>query len=367
MTVRYDLAIAGGGPAGLALGILAARRGFSTVLLEKRTLPCDKPCGEGLMPRGVAQLKALGVLDRLGPADAHPFVGIRYVQEDGTAAEARFPDGRPGLGIRRVALVEALAAAARAAGVEVRERCPVLGHRRRDAEVLLASGSGELSARLLVAADGLASPLRRAEGLDRPAGGPRRFGLRQHFAVEPWSPFVEIHFADHLEAYVTPAGARRVGIAFLWEDGRISGRIDVPALLHRFPALKARVAGAAADSTPWGAGPLERVAIARTADRLALLGDAAGYADALTGEGLSLAFTCAAALADLLPAALAAGATAESLRPYEAAAARAYRPYLLLTRFMLEVARRPFLRRRLVATLRRAPWLFQRALAALMA
>lgn len=361
------MAIAGGGPAGLALGILAARRGFSTVVLEKQSLPCDKPCGEGLMPKGVAQLAALGVRDRLGPADAHPFAGIRYVQEDGTSAEARFPEGRPGLGIRRVALVEAMAAAARAAGVEIRERCPLLGHRRGEAEVVLTAGPGELRARLLVAADGLGSPLRRAEGLDRPATGPRRFGLRQHFAVEPWSELVEVHFEDHLEAYVTPAGARRVGIAFLWEHGRLQGPIDVPSLLRRFPALQARVAGAHADSTPRGAGPLERVASARTAHRFALLGDAAGYVDALTGEGLSLAFTCAAALADLLPLALGAGATAASLRPYEVAVARAYRPYLLLTRLMLAVARRPPLRRRLVAVLRGAPWLFQRALGTLMA
>jgi flavin-dependent dehydrogenase len=353
-----DVAIAGAGPAGLAFAILAARRGYSTIVLERSALPRDKACGEGLMPRGVEQLRALGVTSRLQPADAHPFHGIRYVQEDGSSAEARFPHGAPGLGIRRVALADAMLAEARASGAMVRERCMVHGFETDPTGVSIALEGTSLRARLLVAADGLGSPLRRAAGLEAPAPGPRRFGLRQHFRLRPWSDLVEVHFAPGLEAYVTPAGAERVGIAFLWEDGRLPGPINFPALLDRFPSLTDLLGSAPPDSDPRGAGPLERVARARTADRFALLGDAAGYVDALTGEGLSLAFTCAAALAESLPAILANGAHRESLAAYERAVARAYTPYLRLAKLMLAIARRPPLRRAVVRALGLAPLVF---------
>ncbi len=363
----FDVAIAGAGPAGLALAILCARRGYSSVVLERGALPRDKACGEGLMPRGVEQLHALGVAVRLSPADAHPFHGIRYVQEDGSSAEAHFPRGASGLGIRRVALAEAMLAQARASGADVRERQAVHGFETDSTGVTLALEGATLRARLLVAADGLSSPLRRAAGLDAPVSGARRFGLRQHFRLEPWSDLVEIHFAAGLEAYVTPAGAERVGIAFLWEDGRLRGPINVPALLQRFPALAAKVALALTDSEPMGAGPLERVARARTEDRFALLGDAAGYVDALTGEGLSLAFTCAAALAEVLPVALGNGGEREALAAYERAVADAYAPYVRLAKLMLAIARRPALRRGVVRLLGRVPPAFDALLGALMA
>src|SRR4051794_26762429 len=161
-----DVAIAGAGPAGLAFAILAARRGYSTIVLERSTLPRDKACGEGLMPRGVEQLRALGVVSRLQPADSHPFQGIRYVQENGSSAEARFPHGALGLGIRRVALAEALLAEALASGVNVRERCAVHGFETGPTGVSITLNGTSMRARLLVAADGLGSPLRRAAGLE---------------------------------------------------------------------------------------------------------------------------------------------------------------------------------------------------------
>src|SRR5512141_3205597 len=113
--MRRELAIAGGGPAGLALAVQAARLGITTVGVERASYPVDKACGEGLMPRGASDLARLGVPARLSPEDASPITGIRYVQEDGTAAEADFPRGERGLGVRRVALSAAMLEAARAA------------------------------------------------------------------------------------------------------------------------------------------------------------------------------------------------------------------------------------------------------------
>jgi menaquinone-9 beta-reductase len=357
--VRADVAIVGGGPAGLAAAIGAARRGLGVVVLEKGGWPRDKACGEGLMPSGLHALDRLGVRALLDPHECAPFAGVRYVQEDGSFAEARFASSGGGLGIRRAALSDALVRRARELGVTLRAGATVRRlERLSDGVALHLDGDDALTAQLVIAADGLASPLRQAEGLDAPARGPRRFGLRQHFRCAAWSPFVEVHFSNGLEAYVTPAGAARVGVAFLWEAGSARQPISFASLLDCFPVLRARLAGVAPDSEPRGAGPLLRRARARTADRLVLLGDAGGYVDAITGEGLSLAFHCAEALTAILPDAIARGAARETLRAYEREFARAFRRYSLLTRGLLALSRRPWLRQRVVRLLGRSPRLF---------
>jgi flavin-dependent dehydrogenase len=356
-----DVAIVGGGPAGLAVAIHAARQGLSTVVFDRQALPADKACGEGLAPPGLRELEALGARQYLTPADCAPIVGIRYLQEDGTDVSGRFTPA-PGLGIRRTALAAALTRTAREAGVVLQERCGVANVVRSTERVLLTTAAGEeVEARLLVAADGLASPLRHAQGLDEPvnAQAPRRFGLRQHFRVRPWSEFVEIHLARGLEAYVTPAGNDRVGVAFLWEHGKVDGPISFPSLLHRFPALRERLEGASPDSQARGAGPFLRRVRGRSLDRFVLVGDAAGYVDAITGEGLTLALRAASALGQLLPQVLAQGASRASLLPYERAVARHYWRYALSVRMMLAIARYPALRVRVLHGLARYPGIFE--------
>src|SRR5690606_20266939 len=121
---RYDVAVVGGGPAGLAVAIHAATRGLNTVVLERASFPAHKACGEGLMPAGLAALERLGALAHLDRSQSAPFVGIRYVQEDGSTAEGLLP-APGGLGVRRVALAEALVTRAREVGAELRERTHV--------------------------------------------------------------------------------------------------------------------------------------------------------------------------------------------------------------------------------------------------
>ncbi len=365
MSGRLDVAIVGGGPAGLVAALYAARAGLSTVVVERSGGPPDKACGEGLMPSGVRVLEELGVRERLGAADCSPFVGIRYIQEDGALAEGRLPAA--GLGIRRTALASALARRAEECGVRIHWGCTAERFTASTNGVKLATSGGELCAEVLVAADGLHSRLRRLAGLERPARLPTRFGLRRHFHATPWSEFVEVHVTDRVQAFVTPVGASRLGVAFLWERRSLPQRVSFDDLLARFPAISARLGDARPDSRPRGSGPLAQRAAARTADRLVLLGDAGGYVDAVTGEGLSLAFTCAKALAGVLPAAIASGATRESLRPYERAAAREYRRYALVCRSMLILLRAPRVRRPVLRFLGCHRGLFDTLIAAALA
>ena len=359
---RVDVAVVGGGPAGLALAAMAARRGLSVTLLERSALPHDKACGEGVMRAGLAVLDRLGVLDRLPAAESGPIRGVRYVQEDGSMLEGALP-GAGGLGIRRTALSSVLLETARGSGVEVRDRTALRSHRRTPEAMVLETDAGTFSARVLVAADGLHSPLRRAEGLEVPAGGRRRFGLRQHFVVSPWTDRVEVHLSPQAEAYVTPCGPSRVGVAFLWSDGQLQARPSIDGLLGRFPILAARLTGAVADSEPRGAGPFLQRARRRVSERFALLGDAGGYVDAITGEGMSVALVCAESLAACLPEVIDRGGDVRAFRPYVATTRREFRKYAWTARAVLGLARRPGLRRGVVATLARRPRVFEWLLA----
>src|SRR5262252_721541 len=180
--MKLDVAIVGGGPAGLAAALEARGVGATCVVLERHRAPIDKACGEGLMPAGLSALNRWSVRPLLGSGDCAAFGTIRWVQEDGRFTEAPLPEPG-GLGIRRVALWRALAQRAREAGAELREGTTVRAHRAHESGIELDTDAGPVSARLVVAADGLHSSLRRAAGLERAARGPRRFGLRQHFAM----------------------------------------------------------------------------------------------------------------------------------------------------------------------------------------
>ncbi|HEX9049411.1 MAG TPA: NAD(P)/FAD-dependent oxidoreductase, partial [Anaeromyxobacter sp.] len=299
-----DAVVVGAGPAGLAFAIAAAARGLDVTVLERRGPgPLDKACGEGVLPAGVRALERLGVLPLVPPRERAPIAELRWIEPTGEEARLRLPPPG-GIGIRRLALSGALLERARAAGVELVPDADVRLHRREAGAVRAFAAGRSFPARVLVAADGLGSPTRCREGLDGGTRARQRFGLRRHYAVPPWSEAVEVHFGPAAEAYVTPAGAGRVGVAFLFERASAAG---FEALLARFPALARRLGSAPRDSIERGAGPFDRRATARVADRLVLLGDAAGYVDAVTGDGLALALCCAEDLAALLPGALARG------------------------------------------------------------
>ncbi|MFD3399570.1 NAD(P)/FAD-dependent oxidoreductase [Kribbella sp. NPDC058693] len=373
-----DLLVAGAGPAGCATAIRAALAGLSVVVVEPRSGPIDKACGEGIAHSAVDYLTRLGV-----ELSGRPFHGIRYV--DAThQVDARFTAG-PGLGVRRTTLQAALLK--RLSDLNIPVIQTRVGPITQNPSSVTAAN---LTAHYLAAADGLHSPIRRQLGLSHPAtpaarltsrlspwvprvaspdsrlspwaprgvspdsspgplsppagllglrssspapygaaGGVRR-GLRQHFAVAPWTDLVEVYWSRLGEAYVTPVADDLVGVAVL-----TSARGTFDSHLDAFPALKRRLQGAQPASAVMGAGPLRQRVHARTAGRVLLVGDAAGYVDALTGEGIAVALRTSAELVDCI--------RADRPQDYEAAWRRVSWECRLLTASLLWARNRPLL------------------------
>lgn len=330
-TTDADLLVVGGGPAGLAAALYARQQGLSVIVAEPRDTPIDKACGEGLMPGGLAALMALGV----DPAGS-PLRGIAYLDEQ-RRVEAPFRDG-PGRGVRRTTLHAALADQAKRHDVRwIAKRVSTV---EQDAHGVTAAG---VRATWLIAADGLHSAVRRSVGIPCVAGTPRRYGVRWHYRVPAWSEFVEVYWSRWGEAYVTPVEPDLVGVAIL-----SSHRPD----LDWFPELSARVAGARRGPAR-GCGPMRQVVSRRVDGRVLLVGDAAGYEDALTGEGISLALRQASAAV--------AAITAGSPAAYERAWPRITRRYRLLTRALVLAGAPQLTRRAVVPACALLPGVFDRA------
>ena len=347
MTGRVaDLVVVGGGPVGLAAAIDAVGRGLAVTVVERRRGPVDKACGEGLMPGAVDALRRLGV-----EPQGHPFDGIRYVGADGALGGRHSFAAGPGLGVRRTTLHAALARRAADAGVRtVTDRVVGLVQDGARVRVHLAGGD-RVDALWAFGCDGLHSTTRSLLGIDSHTDG-RRFGLRRHVATKPWSRDVEVHWSSVGEAYVTPVADGLVGIALLTSRGR-----DFDAVVQAFPALARRLDGATWVGELRGAGPLRQNVSRRVDGRVLLVGDAAGYVDALTGEGLRIGLASASSALDAVLGGCASG--------YERRWHEITRNYRWLTGGLVSASRAAVVRRAVAPATSRLPQVFGRAVESL--
>lgn len=338
-----DVFVIGGGPAGLAAALAARARGLSVTLADGARPPIDKACGEGVMPQGVAALHRLGV--SIDPATAQPFQGIRFIENDVTA-EARFA-GAYGVGVRRIALHQAMAQAAAEQGVALRWGSHVDTITERGVSV----DGQTIACRWIVGADGRMSRIRDSIRISTPAGATPRVGFRQHYRVRPWSDVVEVYWHPLGQAYVTPVAPEEVCIAIT--GTRSALRIE--ELPHVFPALAKRLAGASATTSVRGSVSASLRLRAVTKGRVALVGDASGSVDSIAGDGISLALRQSLALADAM--------ARDDLQLYQRAHAKILLMPLIMARILVMVGERRWLRARVLAALAARPQIFARLLA----
>lgn len=335
--VKVDVAIVGGGPAGLAGAIAARRKGLSVAVFDgvAPTEAIDKCCGEGLMPDALEALSELGV--ELPASAKMPVGGVRF-NECGHAAEARFVN-QTGAGIRRTTLSSVLMEHAREAGASIFFGRPVRGLSPGG----ILAGDEEVECRWIIGADGSQSAMRRAAGLESPSVCPRRFGLRRHFRIEPWTDLVEAYWAHGVQAFVTPVAENEICVAMLFSDSQLRYQ----EALQLFPELVARLEGAAATSNVRGAVTASRRLDRVATHSLALLGDASGSVDSVTGLGLAMSFQQAVALADAM--------VLEDLSVYAAAHQRLAKRPRVMESVMLAMDQRDTLRRRAIRALEAEP------------
>lgn len=337
-----DAIIVGGGPAGLAAAIALRLRGLDVLVAEALTPAIDKACGEGLMPDSRCELAKLGL--ELSPAAGVEFDGIHFSSGRRAAKEsvtAEFPVGR-GIGVRRIELHARMAEHARELGVELAWGARV---GLKDGHPVQVNGE-PARYRYLIGADGQSSRVRQWAGLGNGNLVSRRFGLRRHYRVAPWSSNVEVHWGVRGQAYVTPVGENEVCIATLT---RVPG-LTADALLEEMPMLQTKLKAATLSSRPRGSLTTTRTLDRVTADGVALIGDASGSADAVTGEGLAIAFRQAVMLADSI--------SAGGLERYQAGHGAILKMPQTMARILLTMDRWPLLRHRAMRMLSGNPSIF---------
>lgn len=297
--IEADVVVIGAGPAGSALALALGRAGARTVLLDRARFPRDKVCGEGLMPAGVEVLAELGV----GLGQFPSLRGVAYRVPGAGEAAGSFAAGIVGAGVRRVVLDAMLAErAASATGVDARFPCEAIGIEVHPDHVDVRTSGGSVRARYAVGVDGLHSRVAAWMGWSRAPRRPYRYALTSHVAaVRHGLDRVVVTLLPSCEVYVAPTSPDELLVAVLGSKDGLRG--DGQGVRDAFAA---RVAAAhpelavPRDVDVRGAGPFWVRPSAVAGDRVFLAGDAAGFLDPLTGDGLSDALAAARALAAII-------------------------------------------------------------------
>jgi len=339
-----DVFVVGGGPAGLAAAIAAAHRGFAVTVADGSEPPIDKPCGEGMMPETQDALRRLRV--ELPAGAGWTFRGVRFLH-GARQISAEFPSGQ-GIGVRRPVLHELLVRAAERCGVRLLWKAPVLGIETRGIRLT----DGVIGTRWIIGADGAASRMRKWADLDGTVHRAQRAATRRHYRIRPWSGYMEIYWAERSQAYVTPISADEICIVIMGDNAQ---DLKFDLALAELPELRERLVGAQLASRERGAVTVTHRLNRVARGNVALVGDASGGVDAITGQGLRLAFGQAVALAEAM--------SAGDLSEYQHVHRALQRRPLWMAQLMVELGRRETVRARLMRVMHDRPELFARMLA----
>lgn len=377
MTRDADVVVVGAGPAGAATAILFAEQGLETVVVDRARFPRPKMCGEYLSPEAARILDRLGVLKHVD-ASAAPLRGMRITAPDGRtivgaygAVGAWRPYRQHAMAVPRLTLDAVLAERLRTVPVELHEETRVtdlVSHGDRVVGVVAAGadgGSRTIRARLVVAADGRASIVAQRLGL-RGAHRLRRMALVTYVTGVPdCTEWGEIFVDPPDYAILNPVAPSRVNLSLvvpLGDAAPYSDRLDqfLAARVKQLPHVARRLAGATRVEPVRAMGPLAyRVAPPRRPGVL-FVGDAAGFYDPFTGEGVFAALRGAELLVDVASAALRRGeATMDTAVAYERRRDETFGAKTSVTRLLQTAIRRRWLANALGRVLARRPHALQ--------
>ena len=351
-----DALIVGAGPAGCAAAIHLARTGHEVLIVERCRFPRIKACGEYYNPECCRLLRHLGVMPSLAEAGAVTVPALVLGSSDGCGLTVPFESlensGEPALSLGREVLDMLLLQTARRAGARVWEgatvREPLVESGRVAGAVVSVDGTDrEVRARITLAADGLRSRFARRLGLGRGDGGRRRFGITARYAAAGSPHAVEMRAgAPGCCGLVVRGEEANLGMV---ADGTRAREIGgdpaafFQAELRGFPDLARRLRGGPVAVRT--AGPLTWITRRQSAAGCLLLGDAAGFYDPFTGQGVTFALLTAQLAAEVAAAALDEGdVSARRLREYSRRRHEMLTPRVRVQQAIQFVMERPRLR-----------------------
>ena len=306
-----DVLIAGAGPAGSALAASLAGSGASVMLVEASKHPRPKACAEYASPRIAEELARLSVA--AGWTDAAVALRGMDLHAGGRSVPIRYADAqgpREAWGVDRRTFDSMLAGHAEQAGAELRERTHLVGLVTEGSRVRGATLRDQLSGRdevvtagWTVGADGTRSTVSRLVGVDRPVRFPRRLGLVAHYAGLPGlTDHGEMHVGDgyYVGLAPTPGGELNVGMALPMADHGRSARRRFEEAVAGLPAVARRLDHRTRLTPIRGAAPIGHRVSTPAGSGWLLIGDAAGFVDPFTGEGIHRALRSARAAASAI-------------------------------------------------------------------